>query len=146
MTDADLLQYASEFRAAIIGDRDSSRMCAAICGPLAATFTVKGRRTLLMESELGTCNHVFIQVEDGRVLDPTADQFNRQGEPGFPRVYLGPATTIHRNASVCGHAEYWAPLIKQLARLVPQLSAHEVGQTVRLALSTLPASLCQLPC
>lgn len=76
MTDVELLQDASEFRDAIFGDKDSARMCAAISDPLCAALEVKGVPAQVMESNPGESNHVFIQLQDGRVLDPTADQFN----------------------------------------------------------------------
>lgn len=145
MIDADLLQYASEFRDAIIGDRDSARMCAAISAPLCAALAIKGVPALVMESDLKECNHVFILLPDGRVLDPTADQFNRCSSPSLPGVYLGHSMAIHENARRYRQDEIWMPLLMECKRFVPEYSAREIGKMVRQVLATLPAGLCELP-
>ncbi len=145
MKDADLLQFVSEFRASIIGDNDSAWMCAAISGPLCAALEVKGVSSQLMESDLGECNHVFIQLHDGRILDPTADQFNWCSASPLPGVYLGPEAIIHTNAVPSQHAECWKPLLREFKRFAPQYSAAEVGSMVRSTLATLPAGICELP-
>jgi len=145
MTDAELLQYASEFRFAVIGDETSSRMCAAISDPLCAALAVQGVPAQVMENVLEDCNHVFLQLPDGRVLDPTADQFNRGSSGPLPAVYLGGVTSIHTNAVVRQEAKVWVPLLLELKRLAPHYSAREVGGMVRMALATLPPGLCELP-
>lgn len=145
MTDSELLQYASEFRAAIIANGESVRMCAAISDPLSAALAVKGVATTVMESDLGECNHVFLKLQDGRVLDPTADQFNWCSRRKLPGVYLGSATTIHENAVERQEGDCWGPLLREFKRLTPEYSAQEVGGMVRMVLATLPAGLCELP-
>lgn len=145
MLDSDLLQFAMDFRAAIIGDKDSAWMCAAISGPLCAALEVKGVSCQLMESDLGECNHVFIQLQDGRILDPTADQFNWCSANPLPGVYLGPEKIIHADAVPSQHAECWKPLLREFKRLAPQYLAREVGTMVRSALATLPTGICELP-
>lgn len=145
MTDTEILQYASEFRFAVIGDRNSARMCAAISAPLCAALVVLGVPSLVMESNLCDCNHVFIQLQDGRVLDPTADQFNWCSSSHLPGVYLGRGTKIHANAQEHRQAECWKPLLQEFKRFAPQYSAQEVGSMVRLTLATLPAGMCELP-
>lgn len=145
MTDTELIQYALEFRAAIIGDKNSARMCAAIGDPLCAALAVKGVPTMVMESDLGECNHVFLQLQDGRVLDPTADQFNWRSSQPLPGVYLGCGTSIHENATERRESECWKPLLSEFKRLAPQYSAYEIGNMVRTVLATLPAELCELP-
>lgn len=37
-------------------------------------------------------NHAFLRLPDGRVLDPTADQY---GHLNLPPIYIGPALSIH---------------------------------------------------
>ena len=120
-------------------------MCAAISGPLWAALSVMGLSTRLMESDLGECNHVFIELNDGRVLDPTADQFNWCSSYQFPEVYVGQITTIHENAVASQFGEYWKPLLQEFKQICPSYSASEVGGMVRLALSTLPPGFCDLP-
>lgn len=93
MTDAELIEFASEFREGILGGRDSAWMCAAVCMPLVTLLGLHGIKAELMESETEICNHVWIRLADGRTLDPTGDQFGT----GMPPVYLGPPTDLHAN-------------------------------------------------
>lgn len=49
-----------------------------------------------VESDFVDYNHVWILMEDGRVLDPTCDQFNDRLGAAFPPVYLGsPIQNLH---------------------------------------------------
>lgn len=34
-------------------------------------------------------NHYWIELPDGRIIDPTADQFNEIKKQDMPKVYLG---------------------------------------------------------
>jgi hypothetical protein len=120
-------------------------MCAAISGPLCAALATMGVSSRLMESDLGECNHVFLQLQDGRVLDPTADQFNWCSARHLPGVYLGHGVAVHDNATECHQTEIWMPLLLEFRRLVPQYSAREIGRMVRLTLATLPPGICELP-
>jgi hypothetical protein len=70
-------------------------MCAAVSWPLAALLRCSGVPCETVESDLGDCNHVWIRLEDGRALDPTADQFNFPAFKQYPPVYLGPLTELH---------------------------------------------------
>ena len=92
MTDAELVKFATEFRKGVLGRSSSALMCAAVCMPLVTLLDIHGVKAELMESETETCNHVWLRLADGRVLDPTSDQF---GE--LPPVYLGPPTALHAN-------------------------------------------------
>lgn len=95
MTDADLIEFATEFREGILDGAPSWMMCFAISAPLAALLELNGVRAELCEGDLGEFNHVWLRLADGRVLDPTADQFNDFGFEQMPPVYLGPPTTLH---------------------------------------------------
>jgi hypothetical protein len=100
VTDQQLLRFVSSFRNGILGDRkSSSMMCFMVCAPLATLLELDGIRCRLHESPHldrpdGIVNHFWIRLADGRVLDPTADQF---AELRLPKVYLGPPIPeIHR--------------------------------------------------
>jgi len=95
MTDDDLLAFAAEFREGILDGRSSWMMCFAVSAPLATLLRLHGVDVELVEGDLGEFNHVWLRLSDGRVLDPTADQFNDFGFPPLPPVYLGPPTGIH---------------------------------------------------
>ena len=70
-----------------------------VCAPLSTVLEVMGFENKLVEGDLVVANHIWIELADGRVLDPTADQFNDLdfGWPALPQVYLGPPSMIHSN-------------------------------------------------
>ena len=99
MSDNELLEFATEFRDGILDGTPSDMMCAAVCWPLAALLRCDGIQcetveTKDVETDFGTCNHIWIRLADGRALDPTADQFSTP-EREYPPVYLGEPTELH---------------------------------------------------
>lgn len=102
MTDEELIKFASEFRAGILDGRPSFMMCAAVCLPLSSLLEMHGVKNEVVEIQLGDlgdvqcANHVYLRLADGRILDPTADQFNDANPQQWPPVYLGkPSAMIH---------------------------------------------------
>lgn len=56
----------------------------AVSAPLQSFLAgLYGLETTLEEVDFGSCNHVWLRLSDGRILDATADQF------GLDKVYLG---------------------------------------------------------
>jgi hypothetical protein len=104
MSDRKLVRTASEFRKGILGRSPSRRMCFAVCAPLLGLLAMdKAFRGSLAESDVRKSdvifNHIFIALDDGRVLDPTADQFNDLFAEQMPKVYLGaPTKHLHHDA------------------------------------------------
>lgn len=99
MSDAELIQFATDFREGILNGESSAYMCAAVCWPLAGLLRYDGFPCETEESDLGICNHIYIRLPDGRVLDPTADQFNWCSVEQLPPVYLGEPKPIHSNST-----------------------------------------------
>lgn len=100
MTDAKLLKFVNGFRYGIVGRKRSDFMCFAVCAPLVTLLNMHGVASTLREGivkfEIGEINHFWIELADGRVLDPTGDQFNRILLEKLPKVYLGaPVPRIH---------------------------------------------------
>jgi hypothetical protein len=95
MTDAQLVEFASEFREGILDGTPSWMMCFAVCAPLVTLLDIHGVKAEMVEGDLGEFNHVWLKLADGRVLDPTADQFNEFGFDPMPPVYLGAPSKIH---------------------------------------------------
>jgi hypothetical protein len=95
MTDEEIIEFASEFREGILNGRPSALHCAMVCWPLATLLGLNGVECHSRESEVDlgdyTMNHIWIELADGRALDPTADQFGK-----LPPVYLGERTEIHQ--------------------------------------------------
>jgi hypothetical protein len=56
---------------------------------------VMGVETELVEADFGWTNHCWLALPDGRILDPTADQFVGHGAT-LPPVYLGPLPVIYQ--------------------------------------------------
>lgn len=83
MTDRHLRKLVREFRDGILDGRPAEMMCFAVCAPLQAYLAICGIETRLVYASLAEVNHVWLRLPDGRVLDPTADQF------GLEAVYLG---------------------------------------------------------
>lgn len=96
MTDDEIIEFASDFREGILDGRPSAWMCAMVCWPLSTLLEMNGVPNRAVESDLGHMNHFWLLLDDGRALDPTADQFNAMF-PGMkmPAVYLGPPADIH---------------------------------------------------
>lgn len=90
VTDRELLRVARAARECITLGARSSGYCAVVCVPLAAFLTRHGCPADDVHGGVGEWQHTWIALRDGRILDPTADQFNRAGEPRMPSVYLGP--------------------------------------------------------
>lgn len=100
MTDDELRQFAWEFRTGILGSKGSPEgMCLAVSAPLAGLLNACGVTAELVESDHTDYpnsvfyEHFWIRLADGRVLDPTFDQFCSE-EP-VP-VYIGKPTEFHR--------------------------------------------------
>lgn len=140
---SELLAYAQEYRDAVLRGASSERMCVALSAPLHAALQARGTPCQLMVSDLGVCEHIFLRLADGRVLDPTADQFNGIAQEKLPGVYLGVPSLIHKGAVLWPGGQEWHELINELKRLYPSLDADRVGATVALTLRTLPAGLCE---
>jgi hypothetical protein len=100
MTDKKLLKFVASFRSGICGRQGSEFMCYAVCAPLVTLLNMNGVEATLRDGtvkfEIGEINHYWIELADGRVVDPTADQFNRILFDKMPKVYLGkPVPRIH---------------------------------------------------
>jgi hypothetical protein len=97
MTDGELIEFTREFREGVLNGGPSTFMCAVVCWPLESLLKIHGvNLSAQMTADVrmadgDTCNHVWLKLDDGRVLDPTADQFGDQ----YPAIYLGPPLIIH---------------------------------------------------
>lgn len=93
MTDRQLLKIATGFRAGILDGRISDSMCFIVCAPLAGLLSVSGIEVEQREGEIDcgdyVVGHHWLELADGRILDPTADQFSTEARP-MPDVYIGP--------------------------------------------------------
>jgi hypothetical protein len=97
-SDKSLHRIALEFRRDVLGKRQSNEMCFAICAPLATLLTLYGYDVTLIEGWVSvyTINHFWLRLNDGRILDPTADQFRKPNGAKMPKVYLGERSEWYR--------------------------------------------------
>jgi hypothetical protein len=90
----DLHLIAARVRKRILGRKPSRDQCFVVCSSLQGTLLALGYDPTLVVGEInGEHDHIWLRLPDGRILDPTADQFKTPtGEP-MPAVYLGPLPT-----------------------------------------------------
>ncbi len=90
--DRELLRVARAARERITLGASSGGYCAVVCVPLAAYLSRRGLGAVAVEGGVGGgWQHSWVQLPDGRILDPTGDQFNRQPwAKRLPQIYLGP--------------------------------------------------------
>lgn len=95
MKDAELIKIVRGFRNGLLGGRDSTSMCFAVCFPLQGYLQACGVESKIMEVDFGHSNHIWLLLRCGRILDPTADQFSTPESP-LPDVYLGDVPEIYQ--------------------------------------------------
>lgn len=94
LTDAQLTKVCKGFRAGLIGRRSSRAMCAAATWSLGGYLSFIGIETTVREGDVGSWNHLWLELPDGRTIDITADQFNTPTQQ-FPKVHVGKPLSIH---------------------------------------------------
>jgi hypothetical protein len=104
MTDEEIVAFATDFREGILDGDDPHGRCFMVCAPMVTLLNMYGVKCEMVEGPVTVStdfdNHVWLELDDGRVLDPTADQFNGSQRRALPPVYLGPPTAIHRSKGV----------------------------------------------
>ena len=92
MTDKELLRFVTSFRFGMLGHKKGSKYCYMVCLPLVSLLKYEGVDVELIEGDV--CyyrywiGHYWLRLKDGRIIDPTAEQFETDKRP-MPRVYLG---------------------------------------------------------
>lgn len=85
-----LKQIVKGFRDGVLEGRESAFMCMAVCAPLQGYLSLCGYETSLVHGTVDLSDydmdHVWLGLEDGSIIDPTADQFK---ELELPPVYIG---------------------------------------------------------
>jgi hypothetical protein len=93
MTDREIIKIVKEFTKGVLGKRGTTDMCYAVCLPLQAYLAFGGIECSLTEGEVNEYHHFWITMKDGRIIDPTADQF------GFENIYLKPQPPHYKKYS-----------------------------------------------
>jgi hypothetical protein len=94
MIDKHLKQIVTAFRNGILNGRASRGMCFAVSWPLQGYLSAIGVETEIVEGEVDPypTNHFWLALNDGRIIDATANQFNEPLMPSkrrMPKVYIG---------------------------------------------------------
>lgn len=93
MKDKDLIRTIQSFTRGILGKRKPNGMCLAVCAPLQSFLLMGECYTKLVEGEIhingDLWNHFWLELKDGRVIDPTASQFKKPDGSGMPKVFIG---------------------------------------------------------
>lgn len=94
MSDRQLRKFVAGFRRGILAGQPSAFMCFAVCAPLQTLLSLAGVHTELTEANFLDINHVWLTLPDGRIIDPTADQF------GLEPVYIGPLPLLYATRQI----------------------------------------------
>lgn len=94
-TDKYILSVARGFRGGVLDGTSPAMKCYMTCFPLHGFLKhldvecklVNGTVVLHEANEIW--EHYWIELPDGRILDPTGSQFNGKGKKKMPAVYLG---------------------------------------------------------
>lgn len=94
MSDKELIKIVSSFRKGILGKESSYAKCVMVCLPLQGYLATIGIQSSLVNFDVATkvdgfWSHTCLELKDGRILDPTADQFTPNTGDKLPVVYLG---------------------------------------------------------
>lgn len=94
-----LKQIVTSFRKGILNGRSSELMCMAVCLPLQGYLSMLGYNTKLVEADFespyGSVNHVWLEMDDETIIDPTADQFSGKWMK-LPKVYIGKIPEVYK--------------------------------------------------
>lgn len=93
MGDRELLKITTSFTKGILGKDEPTGKCFMVCSALQGYLSICDLKTILVEGEIKvkkyTYNHFWLLLPDGRILDPTASQFNVLNGVDMPKTYLG---------------------------------------------------------
>lgn len=93
MDDKELLKFVTGFRYGILGKNSPNKRCYMVCLPLQGILSFENIEAKLIRGEIRIGDtffeHFWLNLPDGRVLDPTASQFNAPDGSKMPEIYIG---------------------------------------------------------
>jgi hypothetical protein len=93
MKDKEIERIVRGFTKGLLDKDSNENMCFAVCSPLSTYLRMCGISNLLMECTLekgeDRYHHWIILLPDGRIIDPTASQFNKWVSKPLPDIYIG---------------------------------------------------------
>lgn len=100
----NLHRLATGFRRGVLNRRKSDGHCWTISSPLTSLLRMLGHECELIEGTVSIRgareHHYWIALSDGRILDPTADQFNHLSglNKQMPPVFIGKRPNWYRES------------------------------------------------
>lgn len=92
MTDKALKKLVVGFTKGVSAGTVESK-CFMVCFPLQSFLSLCGVNTKLIKGkvvgEKFVWGHYWLELSDGRIIDPTCDQFNIEGGLAMPKIYIG---------------------------------------------------------
>ena len=100
MTDKELYRLVAGFTKGFLGKENSESKCFMICWPLQTYLSFCGVKTELISGEVSSDKHLWghywLKLMDGRIIDPTCDQFNIDGGVKMPKIFIGEKPDYYR--------------------------------------------------
>jgi hypothetical protein len=94
MTDKEIAKIARGFTKGLLGKADTTNKCFIVCNPLRAYLSYCGIKCELTEGEIHyqkcVWHHYWITLSDGKIIDPTADQFYKPEGGKLKNLYVKP--------------------------------------------------------
>ena len=100
MTDKQLIKVVNQFTRGMINGKPTTQKCYLVCAPLYSYLRFIGVDVELIEGEVETDKlihgHYWLQLSDGRIIDPTANQFEGLQ---LPANYIGQLPSSYKKKS-----------------------------------------------
>lgn len=92
MTDKQIIKAAQGFTRGLLGKKPTKDQCFKVCAPLHTYLKLCGIPCELTEGEIAYENHqwhhYWVTLSDGRIIDPTADQFIKPNGERLKNIWV----------------------------------------------------------
>ena len=89
MTHAALKRLVRAFRDGILDGKDPEGQCFTVSWPLETYLRMSSIPCKLIKGATHDSYHVWLELQDGTIIDATASQFRRPNGRAMPLVYVG---------------------------------------------------------
>lgn len=84
-----LREIVVQFRQGFLGEEPSAKKCFTLSSALAGYLHFAGIECTMVKGQIKEYEHFWINLSDGRIVDATADQFQKPNGETMPKVYIG---------------------------------------------------------
>jgi hypothetical protein len=85
----NLRKIVTEFRKGILDGSEPHRKCFMVCTPLVSYLNLCQIHCKLVRGSVGDHEHVWLELPEGEIIDPTASQFKTPEGTEMPEVFIG---------------------------------------------------------